>query len=262
LASAALSEGDTNKAITVHKQIQTEFEQLNNKDKTDAYVLDKVFSSYSNLASIYHYQGLIKQTFEHVYQALILLELAIKQDPNNKGWQGSLFHHKVMLMVINAQLHDTRVSYSPEILMQELNKKKDEFDGKQNYLRVQSNLLLESARYYQIIGQSEKSADFTAQALALYHEFYTVEPDNSRLVLALAETELLQAMHYKTQLQDKESQQSCARAKRLLEPLQLKDKRPHYIQPYARALSCLNELEQHPELQQLLQKSDIVLTTF
>lgn len=262
LASAALAKGDAYKAITVHLQIQTEFERLTKEAKTDAYLLDKVFSSYSNLASIYYYQGLIKQAFEQVYQALGLLELAIKQDPNNKGWQGSLFHHKVMLMGINAQLHDTRVSYSPEMLIQELNKKKDEFDSKQNYLRVHSNLLLESARYYQIIGESQKSADLTSQALALYQEFYTVEPSNSRLVLALAETELLQAMHYKIQLQEKKSQQSCAKAKNLLEPLQLKDKKPHYIQPYAVALTCLNELDQHPELQQLLQKSDIVLTTF
>jgi len=74
--------------------------------------------------------------------------------------------------------------------------------------------------------------------------------------------ELLQAIHYKRQLLHDKSQQSCVRAKSLLEPLQLKDKTPHYIQPYARALSCLNELEQHPELQQLLQKSAIVLTIF
>lgn len=146
--------------------------------------------------------------------------------------------------------------------MQELNKKKDEFDSKQNYLRVHSNLLLESARYYQIIGEPQKSADLTSQALAFYQEFYSVEPNSPRFALALAETELLQAIHYKTQLQHEKSQQSCIRAKILLEPLQRKDKKPHHIQPYARALSCLNELEQHPELQQLLQKSAIELTTF
>ncbi len=74
--------------------------------------------------------------------------------------------------------------------------------------------------------------------------------------------QLLRAKHYKIQLQHNLSIESCANAKALLVSLQQKDKKPQYIQPYARALSCLNELEQNLELQQLLQKSAIMLTTF
>lgn len=262
LASATLAQGDAYKAIAVHQQIQAEFERMNNEAKTDAYLLEKVLNSYSILASIYYYQGLSKQAFEQVYQTYILLKQAVKQDPNNNGWQGSLFHHKVILMQLNATLGDSRINFTPEPLRLELDQKKIEFGSEQQYLRVYSNWLIQSARYYQAMGQSQKSIDFTSQALALYQEFYSVEPNSPRFALALAETELLQAIHYKTQLQHEKSQQSCTRAKSLLEPLQLKDKTPDYIQPYARALSCLNELEQHPELQQLLQKSAIVLTTF
>ncbi|WP_152342882.1 winged helix-turn-helix domain-containing protein [Rheinheimera sp. KL1] len=262
LASAALAKGDIHKAIAVHLQIQAEFERMNNDIKTDAYLLDKVFNSYSNLAEIYDYQGATKQAFELLYKAHITLERAVKQDPSNKDWQSSLFHRKVLLMRLNAKLLDPRVVYTPELLKLELDKMKVEFDSEPAYLRVLSNLQFESARYYQMKGQSTKSEDLTLQALAFYRELFAVESDNLRLAATLAELELLQAIHYKSRLQHDKNQQSCSRAKSLLVPLQLNNKKPQYIQPYARALSCLNELEQHPELQQLLQKSAIVLTTF
>jgi len=262
LASAALAKGDTDKAIEVHLQIQTEFERMNHEAKSDAYMLDKVFNSYSNLASIYEYQGLFKLAFAKVYQTHELLKQAVKQDPSNNGWQVSAFHHKVILMRLNAKQSDSRIKYTPELLEQELAQKKTEFGSELQYQRAYSNWLIQSARYYQAIGQSQKSADFTSQALVLYQELYAVEPNSPRLALALAEAELLQKTHYKTQLQHEKSQQSCVRAKSLLEPLQLKDKRPDYIQPYARALSCLNELDQYPELQKLLQESALVLNDF
>jgi DNA-binding winged helix-turn-helix (wHTH) protein len=262
LARAASAEGNTNQVIAMHLQIQAEFERMNKEVKADAYLLDRIFSSYSILASIYNYQGLTKQAFAKVYQARGLLEQAVLQDPDNKGWQGSLFHHKVMLMRLNAKLHDQRISYTPESIKLELDEKKNVLGGEEQYQRIYANWLLESARYYQAIGKSKKSADFTSQALALYREFHSADAGNSNLALALAETELLQAMHYKNQLQDDKSQQSCAMAKTLLEPLLQKDKTPYYIQPYARALSCLNKLEQYPEVQQLLLKSAIVLNDF
>lgn len=262
LASAALAKGDVHKAINVHQQIQAEFERQNKGSEVDAYLLDKVFSSYSILASIYNYQGLTKKAFELGYQAHELLKKAAAQDLGNKGWQSNLFHQKVRLMRLNARLHDPRMGYTPEKLKQELESKKGEFDSEQNYIRVLSNWLLESARYYQAIGDSQKSADLVFQALTHYQELYTADSTSQPLALALAETELLMAMHYKEQLQDFKSQQSCLRAKALLKPLQQKNKRPDYIQPYARALNCLSELDQNSELQKLLQKSALVLNDF
>jgi DNA-binding winged helix-turn-helix (wHTH) protein len=262
LASAALAKGDIYKAIAAHKQIQVDFESQNKDGEADAYLLDKVFSSYSILAAIYNYQGLTKKAFELEFQAHELLKKAAKQDPSNKGWQGNLLHQKVRLMRLNALLRDPRVTYTPEALKQELDRKKEEFGSEQRYLRAYNNWLLESARYYQVLGLSLKSSEFTAAAIAYYDKLYIDDLGNQGLILALAEASLLQAMHYKMQSEDDNSHKSCARVRALLEPLQIKDKTPDYIQPYARALSCLNELEQHPELQQLLQKSAIVLTTF
>lgn len=262
LASAASSDGDAKKAITVHLQIQSEFERLNKNVNADAYMLDRVFNSYSNLAAIYQYQGLDKQAFEQVYQAHALLDRAVKQDPDNRVWQGDLFHLRVWLVRLNSRLNDPRINYTPDTLKQELERNKNEFDSEQQYVRVYGNWLIQSARYYQAIGLLQKSADFTSQALALYQELYKVEPGNQKLAFAIAETELLQAMHYKTELQDKKSKQSCARARVLLEPLQLKDKKPQYIQPYATALNCLNELDKYPELKQLLRKSALLLNDF
>lgn len=262
LASAALAKGDIYKAIAVHQQIQAEFEIMNKDAKSDAYLLEKVFNSYSKLAKIYSYQGLTKRAFELAYQAYDLLTQAVIQDPGNKGWQNDLFFQKARLMRLNALLHDPRISYTPELLRQELERKKVEFGSESRYLRAYNNWRLESAHYYQATGQLQKSTDSILSALDYYHELYAIDATNLGLVLALAEAELLQAIHYKTKLQDNKSKQSCSKVKALLEPLQLKDKQPDFIQPYARALSCLNELDQYPELQQLLQKSALALNDF
>ncbi|WP_233081553.1 nSTAND1 domain-containing NTPase [Rheinheimera soli] len=262
LASAALAKGDVHKAIAVHQQIQAEFERMNKDAKTDAYLLDRVLRSYSNLAVIYQYQGLNKQAFDQVYQAYVLLEQAMKQDPENKVWQGDFFIHKLWLVRLNATLNDPRINFSPETLKQELEKKKHEFASERHYSKIYGIWLVQSARYYDAIGQSQKSMELTSEALIYYHELFATEPDDLSLTVFLAELELLQATHFKRQLQHEQSQQSCARAKNLLGPLQEKDKKPQYIQPYAMALSCLNELDQDPDLRQLLLKSAIVLSTF
>jgi DNA-binding winged helix-turn-helix (wHTH) protein len=259
LASAALAKGDIYKAIAVHQQIQAEFERMNNEVKSDAYMLEKVLNSYIMLASIYHYQGLNMQTFELTYQAYTLLVHATSQDPDNKVWQGELFDLRVWMMRWNAKLHDPRINYTPEILKQELDKSKSEFASERHYARVYGNWLIQSARYYQAIGQSEKSMALTSKALTYYRELSVAEVGDLRLTAFLAELEIMQAMHYKKQMQHQQSQQSCTRAKKLLEPLQQIDKKPQYIQPYAMALNCLNELDQHPELQSLLKKSALVL---
>lgn len=262
LASAAAARGDAPKAIAVHQQIQGEFERLGKNLKADAYLLEKVFSSYSILASIYQHQGLVKQAFTKLYQAQNLLEQALSQDPANKVWRIELFHIKTQLMRINVGLKDVRVSYRPELLKLELDDENKEFISEAQYRSGYGRWLVESSRYYQGIGKWKESEDLTRQALLFYRELFSVTPEDKHLKVFLAEMELLQAIHYERQLLHDKSQQSCVRAKSLLEPLQLKDKTPHYIQPYARALSCLNELEQHPELQQLLQRSAIVLTIF
>ncbi|MBU0913181.1 MAG: winged helix-turn-helix domain-containing protein [Gammaproteobacteria bacterium] len=262
LASAALAKGDINKAINVHQQIQAEFERMNNEAKSDAYMLEKVFHSYSNLASMYEHQGRFKLAFTQVYQTHELLKKVVGQDPNNKVWQSSLFHKKVWLMRLNAQLRDPRISYTPELLKQELDKNKEKYGDEKSYLPAYMHWVFESARYYRTLGKFQKSVELTSQALSYYEEAYAADSANQRLALALAETELLQAQHYRALLQHDKSLLSCTKAKSLLWPLQQKDKRPEHVQPYANALNCLNELEQNTELQQLLQKSNIVLSTF
>ncbi len=262
LASAALAGGDAHKAINVHQQIQAEFERMSNEDKSDAYMLDKVFNSYSNLASIYHYQGLNKQAFELVYRAYSLLGQAVKLDPDNKGWQSSLFHHQVWLMQLNAKLHDARINFTPEMLKEELANRRNEFANQRDYARVYGNLLAQSARYYDATEQSDKSVILTLDALTYYRELYAADTSDLRLPAVLAELELLQAAHYKRQLLHEQSQQSCIEAKKILEPLQQKDKKPQYIQNYAKALSCLNELDKNQELQQLLKSNAIKIGDF
>jgi DNA-binding winged helix-turn-helix (wHTH) protein len=262
LASAALANGDIQQALALHQQIQSEFEQLGTDVKSDAYLIEKVFSSYSILAAVYHYQGSIEQGFDKLHQAYMLLTKALEQDPGNKVWQSDIFHLKVLLMRINASLGDDRISYTPKLLKQQLDGRKHEFSSEKQYLRVYGNWLFESALYYQTLGQQQLSIDFAVQAQEFYWELHRGTPDDQGLTAVVAEVELLRAEHYKAQLQNEKRLESCRKAKDLLRPLQQINKNPAYVQPYARALSCLQLLEQDADLQQFLQKSAIKLDVY
>ncbi|WP_337880517.1 winged helix-turn-helix domain-containing protein [Rheinheimera sp.] len=259
LASAAMTQGNLDKAISMHLQIQAEFEHPNKGTISDAYLLYRVFNSYAILSTIYGYQGFTKRSFDLAYQAFELLQQALGQDPENKGWQNDLFNQKVKLMVLNGHMHDSRVSYTPETLMEELEAKRNEFSSERHYLRLKNSLLLESANYYFAKGVQQKGAELASQAIAAYRKLYADDSKNQGIALALAETELLVAFNYKQHRQLKQTQESCYRAKELLAPLQQRDKKPHLIQPYATALQCLNELDQHSDVQQLVQQSGLVL---
>lgn len=262
LASAALANGDIQQSVALHQQIQSEFEQLATDVKSDAYLIEKVFSSYSILAAVYHYQGAVEQGFDKLYQAYALLSKALEQDPGHKVWQSDIFHLKVVLMRINASLHDDRISYTPELLKQQLDDRKPQFSSEKQYMRVYGNWLFESALYYQALEQQQQSIDFAVQAQQFYAELHRGTSDDPGLTAVVAEVELLRAAQYKAQLQHEKSQQSCRKAKELLQPLQQNNKNPAYVQPYARALDCLELLEQDMDVQKFLQKNAIKLDVF
>jgi DNA-binding winged helix-turn-helix (wHTH) protein/energy-coupling factor transporter ATP-binding protein EcfA2 len=262
LASAALANGEIQQSVALHQQIQSEFEQLATDVKSDAYLIEKVFSSYSILADVYHYQGAVELGFDKLYQAYALLSKALEQDPDHKVWQSDIFHLKVVLMRINASLHDDRISYTPELLKQQLDDRKPQFSSEKQYMRVYGNWLFESALYYQALEQQQQSIDFAVQAQQFYAEQHRGTSDDPRLTAVVAEVELLRAAQYKAQLQHEKSQQSCRKAKELLQPLQQRNKNPAYVQPYARALDCLELLEQDIDVQKFLQKNAIKLDVF
>ncbi|MFC4655519.1 winged helix-turn-helix domain-containing protein [Rheinheimera marina] len=259
LAGASMAKGDLRNAITEHRYIQGEFEQRNNEAKVDPYVLERAFNSYEILSTIYTYQGLTKDAIELLYKAHELLGEALSQDPQNQGWQNDFFNQKIKLMVLNAGVNDLRINYTPELLKNELEMKRNKFSNERHYRRLKNSLLMESINYYFAKGLRQKGTELVPQAVAIYRQLYADDSENQGVAVALAEAELLAAFNYKQQQQLKQRQESCTRAKELLAPLQQKDKKPHLIQPYATALKCLNELDQHSDVQQLVQQSGLVL---
>lgn len=255
LASAALSEGDVQQAITIHKQIQAEFEQRSAQNKADAYVIDKVFSSYKILAWVYGSQGLTQLAFNQAYQAHQLLNQALAQDPANQQWRNDLFYLKPQLMRLNSLLHDSRITYTPDAIKQQINH--EALDSRSKAI-IMVYWFKESVMYYQLRKQWPQSDALLQQAFAYIQELTQLQADTSKLEVNNAELELLHAVQLQhSGLQD-QSLEACRRAKGLLEPLQ-RNKNPQFLQPYAKALSCLGELEQQPELQHLLKISAIQL---
>jgi DNA-binding winged helix-turn-helix (wHTH) protein/energy-coupling factor transporter ATP-binding protein EcfA2 len=255
LASAALSEGDVLQAITIHKQIQAEFEQRSAQNKADAYVIEKVFSSYKMLALVYDRQGLIQLAFNQAYKAHQLLNQMLVQDPANQQWRNDLFYLKPQLMRLNSLLHDSRITYTPDSIKQQIDH--EALDSRSKAV-IMVYWFKESVLYYQQSNQWWQSEVLLQQAFGYINELTKLQSDNAASTLTLAELELLHAAQLHNAGKQKQRREACKRAKVILEPLQ-RDKRPQHIQPFAKVLSCLGELEQQPELQQLLKISAIQL---
>jgi hypothetical protein len=255
LASAALSEGNVQQAVSIYQQIQVEFEQRSAQNKADAYVIEKVFSCYKILASVYDSQGLTRLAFNKAFQAHQLLNQVLAQDPANQQWRKDLFYLKLLLMRLNSSLHDNRITYTPDAIRQQIDH--EDLDSRSNAI-IMVYWFKESALYYQNTNQWSQSDALLQQAIAYIQELPQLQVSNAASILTTAELELLQAAQLQHSGLHAQSLEACRRAKVLLEPLQ-RDKKPQLLQPFAKALSCLGELEQHPELQQLLKISAIKL---
>ena len=255
LASAALSEGDVPQAIIIYQQTQAEFEQRSAQKKADAYVIDKVFSSYALLALVYDSQGLTRQAFNQAYQAHQLLEQALMQDSGNQISRRDLFYLQLQLMRLNSLLHDSRINYTPDSIKQQIDQ--EAFDSRSKTI-IMVYWFKESVLYYQLRKQWSQSDALLQQAFAYIKDLTQLQTDASKLDVKNAELELLHAVQLQHSGLHAQSLEACRRAKELLAPLQ-RDKKPQLLQPFAKALSCLGELEQQPELQQLLKISAIQL---
>lgn len=257
LASAAIAEGEIQQAIDVHLQIQADFEAFSHRIRPDAYLLDKVFSSYDILASLYAYQGKYQQAFEKAYQAHQLINQALQADADNEIWLRDLFRLKLKLMRFNMELIDRRINYHPEELQQWLNSQKERFAQQSRFDMLHAEWSWETARYYQRISQWQQSASVLQPAIAHFEQLFMTGSKQSLAIYA--DVLLLQANHLRYINQRNESQLLCQKVVELLDPIQHIDHHPRYLYPYAQALSCLGELDQHPGVLQRVMSQGLVL---
>ncbi|RBP82943.1 DNA-binding winged helix-turn-helix (wHTH) protein [Shewanella putrefaciens] len=254
LASAFRSRGDLNSAIAIHRQLQTELEVLRKTNDTDGYILDRLASSLRISSTLYEFQGQMQKAFDDALLGEQLIQQATVLDPKNTAWKTQLYYLKFQLMLLNTNLKDPRSSHIPETLLAELGLEKEAFIKSPRYLPLKAILLKNAAQYYQLKGLNELSIDSVAEASTLLTEIIKVTPDDFKYIASLAEIELLRARLSKQQQDMQTVKKSCTKVKIMLAPIQVKNRDPQYLQPYARALDCLGELDiQHKLIEQLTQ---------
>ncbi|MGI2055985.1 winged helix-turn-helix domain-containing protein [Shewanella baltica] len=262
LANTALSLGDLNLAISIHKKPQAELEMLLRNNNTDGYLLDKVALGYQRLSYLYEYQGLTDSAINSALQGEKLMQQAMKLDSKNNSWKTKLFYLKLQIMLLNANIKDNRILYTPETLRDELDNENANFINSKRYQPLNATYFKNSAHYYLELGQNKKATKYLDDARTLFLELIKNAPNDYKYYASLSEIELQQAKLAKKNNETIKMINICTTIKNRLAPIQEKDKDPQYLYPYAISLECLGELKNNQPLLNILRSADIKETDF
>jgi tetratricopeptide (TPR) repeat protein len=254
LASAATAQGDIKTAIKIHQQIQ---QQLSNKAlQNQPYLLYRLSSSYQLLANLLSYQGQRQPAFEKTKLSLVAMTDALKQDPENDIWKVQQYYTYLDLLVFSSEPIEHTMKHSIESLATMLTENAIlATSSKNNHLRAKYQLA--AASYLASQGQLAESLIYTQQAIASFNQLITEFNQSSLYVASLAQSKMLAALLLTSLGQAKEVDILCEQAKTQLASIVEKNNDPQFNIPYAKALDCLKELKQHPDIVQLLQHSAI-----
>uniref|UniRef100_A0A486XS62 Signal transduction response regulator n=1 Tax=Rheinheimera sp. BAL341 TaxID=1708203 RepID=A0A486XS62_9GAMM len=255
LASAVLSQGDVERAIEEHSKIHTEFEDLIRHSTPDAYLLEKVFSSYDILASIYSVQGHYQKAADKALLGHLLIEQALFEDNNNEIWRSDLFKLKLNLMQLSFYVPALQSKFSAEALRGWLNENKVGFSDEKRFAQLELSWMLDAAEFYQNTGLWQQSDNLLSKARVFASE---VEPDSRIYVSQL----LLDAKQRLYSDGDAQSKELCQQALAILAMRQVNHRHPDFVKARAEALLCLGELDKNHKLLQIMKRQNIKEITF
>ena len=254
LASAATAQGDISAAIKIHQQIQQQL--ANNTSVNQPYLLDRLSSSYQILANLLNYQGKHQQAFEKAKLSLVTITNALKQDPKNDIWKIQQYYYYLDILAFNPDLIENSMQQSIESLGSMLtenvifatsNKKND----------LQAKYQLAAAKYLALQNVRSKSIIFARKAIVSFSQLAAEFNQNTAYSAGLAQSKMLTASLLASLGQADEIGSLCEQSKILLAAIVEKNNDPQFTIPYAQALDCLGELEQHNDLVKQLQQSAI-----
>tara|TARA_R110000851_G_scaffold44749_1_gene109835 strand:+ start:30322 stop:33621 length:3300 start_codon:yes stop_codon:yes gene_type:complete len=254
LASATTAQGDITAAIQIHRQIQ---QQLSNKAlEKQPYLLDRLSSSYGLLARLLNYQGHHQQAFIKAQLSLVAMTSALKQDPENDVWKVQQYYAYLNMLAFSTEPIEHTMDQSIDSLAAMINtdvtlitsNKKNDLWAK--YQQAAANYLASQ-------GQLAESLIYTQQAIASFNQLTTEFSQNTTYTSDLAQSNMLAAKLLTSLGQPQQVNLLCKQSKALLASIVDNNSAPQYTIPYAQALDCLKELEQHPDVVQLLENSAI-----
>lgn len=254
LASAASAQGDISAAIKIHEQIQQLL--VNNALEKQPYLLERLSSSYRFLASLMSYQGHLSQAFTKAQLGLETITNALKQDPDNDVWKLKQYYAYLDMLVFSTQYVDKNLDYSIETLTQNLSND-IAFANSNKKNPLQAKFQLSAATYLASQELLPQGLVYARQAIASFKQLTTEFTQDTSYSISLAQSKVLTATLLTSLNQPKEVQTLCEQSKMLLASIAEKSNAPQFTVPYAKALDCLGELDQHYDLVKLLQQSNI-----
>ncbi|MBO1896082.1 winged helix-turn-helix domain-containing protein [Shewanella sp. BF02_Schw] len=254
LASAASDQGDISTAIKIHQQIQQQFN--NNSLEKQPYLLERLSSSYALLARLLSYQNHQQQAFEKAQLSLVTITNALKQDPENDVWKIQQYYAYLKMLAYSTEPIEQTMGQSLDSLATML-EKDITLNKSAQKIEVWATYQLAAANYLASKGLLSESLVYAQRAITSFKQLITEFNQSSLYVASLAQSNMLTASLLTSLGQPKQVNSLCQQTKNQLADIIDKNKEPRFTMPYAKALDCLGELDQHDDLVQQLQQSAI-----
>ena len=254
IARAATAQGDITAAIQIHQQIQ---QKLSNQAlEKQPYLLDRLSSSYQILANLLNYQGHQQQAFEKAQLSLVAITDALKQDPDNNIWKIQQYYAYLNMLAFSTKPIEHTMGHSIDSLATMLDEDIT-LKTSAKKMDVWATYQLATANYLASQGLLSDSLNYAQQATTSFNQLINEFKQSSLYVASLAQSNMLTATLLAQLGPPQQANSLCLQTKKQLALIVDKNNEPKFTVPFAKALDCLGELTQHPNLVQLLESSAI-----
>ncbi|WP_333607764.1 nSTAND1 domain-containing NTPase, partial [Arsukibacterium sp.] len=254
LASAALAEGKVHLAIEIHQELQADL--INATSTPEPYLLDILSSSYTKLVDLLIYQGKTNEAQTVSSLGEQALSQAIEQDPENSRWLRNKHFIDYQKFNINPGSSAKQIEYKLGLLTETLNGQSKVLSNT-NTKDIQARLWLSTAIKLHEINHFALSKKYADLAYATFSELIEQHRENHSYGLGLADTQLLQAKFLLATDKRDMALDLCHQVKGHLSVITAKNKEPRFIITFAKALNCLGELQDNPDILAILQQNDL-----
>ncbi|OBT06803.1 transcriptional regulator [Shewanella sp. UCD-FRSSP16_17] len=245
LATAVISQGDVNKAINLHKQLQEEL--ITSNIELTPYAFDRLFSSYHIHSNLLRFQNQKQHAFEVTQLGLAAINKALIQDPKNELWQIAKFNSMFRLLEVVNEKNIHSLNFDITTLAILLTENESLKNSAQKQL-LWAKYHLASARYYLHNNQYSKSNEYALIAEDLFYDISIRHAQNVTYKALLSSSQLLIYSTSASVNPNIARTYLCTETKSRLQSLTDTNRNPSITIPYLKALRCLGELPSESQL--------------
>lgn len=240
LATTEQALGHLSAALTLHQEAQQELELGLKYEPNNAGTLEILAYSHWHQARLLNYLGQYDKAYKKAILAADILRTILQQDSENQDWKKSLLKIEIFKIKILIGKGSVDNDVTPNLVEKYAN---DIFNepgiGLMNFVYL--------IEYYQSNKAWHKSSELIDKSSRYLSNYASIKKMEAEYQQGLAELTLLKAKQFAKNNQVEQSSQACEEAIKLLSPLVKVSRNVEYLLPYARAHSCLNQLEFIPE---------------